>query len=35
MIFPAAAMVDIMKAESAEELGLSVLAEKHPRKTTL
>jgi tetrahydromethanopterin S-methyltransferase subunit H len=35
MIFPAAAMVDIMKAESAEELGLAVLAEKHPRKTTL
>lgn len=35
MIFPAAAMVDIMKAESAEELGLEVLAENHPRKTTL
>ncbi len=35
MIFPAAAMVDIMKAESAEELGLKVLAEKHPKITTL
>jgi tetrahydromethanopterin S-methyltransferase subunit H len=35
MIFPAAAMVDIMKAESAEELGLEVLAENHPRKKTL
>jgi tetrahydromethanopterin S-methyltransferase subunit H len=35
MIFPAAAMVDIMKAESAQELGLEVLAEKHPLKTTL
>jgi Fe-S-cluster containining protein len=27
--------VDIMKAESAQELGLEVLAEKHPLKTTL
>jgi len=35
MVFPAAAMVDIMKAESAEELGLKVLAEKHPKNTTL
>ncbi len=35
MIFPAAAMVDIMKAESAEELGLEVLTEDHPRKKTL
>ena len=35
MIFPAAAMVDIMKAESIEELGLEVIAEKHPKKTTL
>ncbi len=35
MIFPAAAMVDIMKAESAEELGLKVLTDDHPRKKTL
>jgi tetrahydromethanopterin S-methyltransferase subunit H len=35
MVFPAAAMVDIMKAESAEELGLKVLTEDHPRKKTL
>jgi len=27
--------VDIMKAESIEELGLEVIAEKHPKKTTL
>jgi hypothetical protein len=27
--------VDIMKAESAQELGLEVLAAKHPLKTTL
>jgi tetrahydromethanopterin S-methyltransferase subunit H len=35
MIFPAAAMVDIMKAESAVELGLEVLAENHPIKKTM
>jgi tetrahydromethanopterin S-methyltransferase subunit H len=35
MIFPAAAMVDIMKAESAKELGLKVLAENHPITKTL
>jgi tetrahydromethanopterin S-methyltransferase subunit H len=35
MIFPAAAMVDIFKAESAEELGLKVLTDDHPRKKTL
>jgi tetrahydromethanopterin S-methyltransferase subunit H len=35
MVFPAAAMVDILKAESAEELGLEVLTEDHPRKKTL
>jgi tetrahydromethanopterin S-methyltransferase subunit H len=35
MIFPAAAMVDIMKAESAKELGLTVLAENHPITKTL
>jgi tetrahydromethanopterin S-methyltransferase subunit H len=35
MIFPAAAMVDIMKAEAAEELGLKVLTDDHPRKKTL
>jgi len=27
--------VDIMKAESIEELGLKILAEKHPKNTTL
>ncbi len=35
LIFPAAAMVDIMKAESAVELGLEVLAEDHPIKRTM
>jgi tetrahydromethanopterin S-methyltransferase subunit H len=35
MVFPAAAMVDIMKAESAKELGLEVLDENHPIKKTL
>jgi tetrahydromethanopterin S-methyltransferase subunit H len=35
MVFPAAAMVDIMKAESAEELGLKVLTDDHPIKKTL
>lgn len=35
MVFPAAAMVDIMKAESAKELGLEVLAEDHPIKRTM
>lgn len=35
MIFPAAAMVDIFKAESAEELGLKVLTDDHPAKKTL
>jgi len=35
MVFPAAAMVDIMKAESIEELGLKILTEDHPRKKTL
>jgi tetrahydromethanopterin S-methyltransferase subunit H len=35
MIFPAAAMVDIFKAESAEELGLKVLTDDHPFKKTL
>jgi tetrahydromethanopterin S-methyltransferase subunit H len=35
MVFPAAAMVDIMMAESAEELGLKVLTEDHPIKKTL
>jgi tetrahydromethanopterin S-methyltransferase subunit H len=35
MVFPAAAMVDIMKAESAKELGLKVMAENHPITKTL
>jgi tetrahydromethanopterin S-methyltransferase subunit H len=35
MVFPAAAMVDILKAECAEELGLEILTEDHPRKKTL
>ncbi|MDI9616427.1 MAG: tetrahydromethanopterin S-methyltransferase subunit H [Methanothrix sp.] len=35
MIFPAAAMVDIMKAESIQELGLEVLDPNHPIKKTL
>ncbi|MBN1323282.1 MAG: tetrahydromethanopterin S-methyltransferase subunit H [Methanotrichaceae archaeon] len=35
MIFPAAAMVDIMKAESAKELGLEVLGENHPINRTM
>jgi tetrahydromethanopterin S-methyltransferase subunit H len=35
MVFPAAAMVDIMKAESAVELGLEVQTEDHPIKKTM
>lgn len=35
MVFPAAAMVDIMKAESIQELGLEVLDPNHPIKKTL
>jgi tetrahydromethanopterin S-methyltransferase subunit H len=35
MVFPAAAMVDILKAECAEELGLEIQTENHPRKKTL
>jgi tetrahydromethanopterin S-methyltransferase subunit H len=35
MVFPAAAMVDIMRGESAEEFGLKVMTEDHPRKKTL
>ncbi|HOT07758.1 MAG: Tetrahydromethanopterin S-methyltransferase subunit H [Methanosaeta sp. PtaB.Bin039] len=35
MVFPAAAMVDIMKAESAVELGLEVQTDLHPIKKTM
>jgi len=35
MVFPAAAMVDIMKAESIAELGLEVLTDNHPIKKTM
>jgi tetrahydromethanopterin S-methyltransferase subunit H len=35
MVFPAAAMVDIMCAESAKELGLEVLDPNHPIKKLL